>query len=875
MLDAANCGGCGLSCPAGATCAVGACRATDGSVVAAINTIPPDSCAVGEQLCGTSCVNLLSDDANCGNCALPCTAGNVCDQGVCRPIGDGCPAGRTLCGDTCVDLATSADHCGTCDTSCGAGSCVQGACSCSPLETLCGGACVNTAIDAENCGMCSVACATGQSCSQGACACPTGQLLCDGACADLQADPNHCGSCEIACAAGQSCSQGACLCPAGLDLCAAGCVDLLTTSTDCGSCGTACSGGMECAGGTCACPSEQTDCGGTCFDLTGDAEHCGTCDTVCSGGQVCTGSACACPDTQTLCDDTCVDTMSDDANCGGCGTECVGGQVCTDSSCECPDTQTLCDDTCVDTMSDDANCGGCGTECMGGQTCQTGSCECPEGQSFCDGECIDTATDDLNCGGCGVACGLGELCNDSTCQGGGLGDDGCQGIAENITLDKLSFYQTVEIPVMEGGTEVADRNADVVVNRDAFVRVFVQVGSGWTPRQLSARLFLDDGEQRVTVYPDAPQDISGSSQEDDLASTFDLQVSGDMIRESTRYAIELVECGAAPGDAVASPRFPEQDGLDLGAVVTGGLRINIIPLRANGMLPDTSDAALDAFREGFLATYPIDSIEFSVSDPYDISDATAWEYNLEDLRYLRSDDNPPPEVYYYGMLRPTERIRDFCGGGCTAGIGYVPNGPASIAASGRVAMGLNYDDEESIRTMLHEVGHNHGRNHAPCVPPGASIAGVDPNYPYDNAAIGVYGWDRRSDRLLTPDHPDIMAYCDDPWFSDYTYAGILSTVRSVNQTQQSVIVDPARVGEFWVLLVKSGNMTWVKPRPGLVTADGKALPAHVLDALGKVVEDIDVYRNDMSEADAYSLDVPAPQPGWHALELPGVGRIAF
>jgi hypothetical protein len=190
-------------------------------------------------------------------------------------------------------------------------------------------------------------------------------------------------------------------------------------------------------------------------------------------------------------------------------------------------------------------------------------------------------------------------------------------------------------------------------------------------------------------------------------------------------------------------------------------------------------------------------------------------------------------------------------------------------------MGLAYNDEESLRTMLHEIGHNHGRNHAPCVPPGASIAGVDPEFPYDNAAIGVWGYDIRSDSLIEPDRPDIMAYCNEPWFSDYTYEGLLSTVRDVNQTQQSLIVDAARTGEFWVLLVDSGTMRWLRPRPGTVTADGLAMPAQVLDATGAVLANIQVYRNDMADVAAYSVDVPAPEPGWHALELPGIGRVAF
>ena len=56
-------------------------------------------------------------------------------------------------------------------------------------------------------------------------------------------------------------------------------------------------------------------------------------------------------------------------------------------------------------------------------------------------------------------------------------------------------------------------------------------------------------------------------------------------------------------------------------------------------------------------------------------------------------------------------------------------------------MGLAFADVASAFIMLHEVGHNHGRQHAPCVPPGAQIAGVDPDYPQADGRIGTIGYE--------------------------------------------------------------------------------------------------------------------------------------
>jgi hypothetical protein len=873
QIDLANCGGCNLVCPAAATCSTGACHDANGAIVPAI-VAAPTSCPTGQLLCDAMCIDPASTDEHCGACGVVCGAGQVCDLGACREIGLGCPAGRTLCGDECVDLTSDAAHCGSCDGSCGSGTCVAGACSCRLPEALCKLGCTNVQIDAENCGTCGNTCGEGQACTAGSCQCAAGNMLCATGCADLTSDAANCGTCGNACSGGEVCANSACACPTGLDSCDGECVDLGTTLEHCGTCGTLCENGNVCLDGLCACAEGTTACGDACSDLETDAANCGACGTACSSDQVCTAGECVCPEGTTSCDGTCVDTTSSAEHCGECGAACFEGQVCNASACECAEGFSACAETCVDFLADDANCGECGNACVGGETCQEGSCACPEGQSLCSDLCIDTQTDAMNCGGCDIVCGLGELCNDAMCQGGGLGDDGCQGVAENLILSKLSFYQTVEIPIMVQGDE-AERNVEVLAGRDTLVRAFVETGNDWSPRDLSARLYLDDGEERFTVYTSEPQNISGSSEDEERDSTFEFRLTGDQLRTSTRYAVEIVECGEAPGQTALSARYPAQDGIELGAMPTGGLRIHLVPLQANGRAPNTSDQILEDFRAGFLATYPIDSVEFTISEVYEVYSAEDWTYNLEALRSLRSYENPDAGVYYYGLIRPTETIREFCGYGCTAGIGYVPTGGGPYAATGRVSMGLAYDDEESIRTMLHEVGHNHGRNHAPCVPPGSYIAGVDPYFPHDNAALGVFGYDIRNDRLFTPDHPDIMAYCEDPWLSDYTYVGLLDTIRDVNEIQARLIPDPSRRGDFQALLVDDARgPRWMPARYG-VYADGAPVTAEVLDATGAVLDSIQVYKNVMADVSAYSLDVPVPESGWASIRVDGLGVVAF
>lgn len=70
----------------------------------------PTSCPPGETLCGTICVNLLTDPWSCGACDAYCAYyGNQCRNGTC-----GCEDGLEFCGDVCPKLQTDGYHCGKC-----------------------------------------------------------------------------------------------------------------------------------------------------------------------------------------------------------------------------------------------------------------------------------------------------------------------------------------------------------------------------------------------------------------------------------------------------------------------------------------------------------------------------------------------------------------------------------------------------------------------------------------------------------------------------------------------------------------------------------------------------------------------------------------
>ncbi|HEY8431140.1 MAG TPA: MXAN_6577-like cysteine-rich protein, partial [Sandaracinaceae bacterium] len=228
--------------------------------------------------------------------------GQVCNAGTCEV---GCPTGETACSGTCVNLQTDEANCGECGMACGAGQvCVAGTCEspCPPGQTECDGECVDTNASDAHCGGCGIACEADRSCVAGTCQCDAGLTECDGACVDTNSSMAHCGECNMPCAAPMVCSLGTCdtSCAEGLTDCDGSCVNTDTSNAHCGGCDMPCATGQVCIGGSCQCTGGLTDCGGTCTDTDTDELHCGDCDTACAPGQSCNAGRCEDPPPRTF-----------------------------------------------------------------------------------------------------------------------------------------------------------------------------------------------------------------------------------------------------------------------------------------------------------------------------------------------------------------------------------------------------------------------------------------------------------------------------------------------------------------------------------------------------------------------------------------------
>ena len=143
-----------------------------------------------------------------------------------------------------------------------------------------------------------------------------------------------------------------------------------------------------------------------------------------------------------------------------------------------------------------------------------------------------------------------------------------------------------------------------------------------------------------------------------------------------------------------------------------------------------------------------------------------------------------------------------------AGIGYI---------GAQTALGWDYLPSGS-EVMAHELGHNWGRQHAPC----GGVASPDPAFPYSGGSIGVFGFNVRVGQLLSNTTADLMGDCSPTWISDYTYQSVMN-FRGTSVASSIVMADNPQPGLLvWGRVDAAGN---IELEPAVRLTGRASLPA--------------------------------------------------
>lgn len=438
---------------------------------------------------------------------------------------------------------------------------------------------------------------------------------------------------------------------------------------------------------------------------------------------------------------------------------------------------------------------------------------------------------------------------------------------KGVTLREVSLYQGVKRPLMVNGAP-ADPNGlvPVIAKKDAFVRLFVDLGGDYDGGDVTARLYVKgpSGEKKF----ETTQKLTASSNDQDLSTTLNISVTDGAIEPEFEYRVEIGRSGREQSGS--SFKYPASGAEKVGATSVGQtLRIKLVPVKYNadnsGRLPDTSEEQLTLYRNYFHAMYPVPEIDLTVRDPLPWNQSIdafggGWGEILDRVGMLRQSDNPPFDVYYFGIFNPENSFGQFCGQGCVLGLAFGATSPMNTY--NRVAVGIGYTGTDSVETALHEIGHTHGREHAPC----GGAGGPDPNFPHPGGKDGVWGYDLHRQQLFSPDTPDIMGYCLPVWISDYTYDALHKWIKTVNDnTMMRVAEGPSVVYDR--ALVRADGTLALLPSLALTSPPIAQKRAVTLEVGGLAVRMVDAHYMPFDHLDGGVLFWPSVAEPWDSVSV--------
>ena len=293
----------------------------------------------------------------------------------------------------------------------------------------------------------------------------------------------------------------------------------------------------------------------------------------------------------------------------------------------------------------------------------------------------------------------------------------------------------------------AEKPIPVVADRRGLLRLFVTLTGdhSYSPPDLRVEL-LGRGPSLDTVLTQAHPEVLGRLDESRLAYSYNLEIPAEYVMPglAARVHYESEQRGVGGSDLFQFDVRETRTFRQRLVPVVSTRRPHLDPTEwVRAQSPESPAMEMHGVLLPF-ADREITHRAAFYTDNDLVGDVVAWYRVLGEINLLQTQEGTG--AYYYGVVALPP--------------GY--HGPVGIAFSpGRAAVGYN-----DPGTFTHEVGHNLNLGHAPC----GGAGGPDPRYPYRGGVIGRWGWDPNTGRLVAPNSPDVMGYCQgNDWISWYHF----------------------------------------------------------------------------------------------------------
>jgi hypothetical protein len=356
-------------------------------------------------------------------------------------------------------------------------------------------------------------------------------------------------------------------------------------------------------------------------------------------------------------------------------------------------------------------------------------------------------------------CGAGDTGGDpgATEAASETGESG-EWSPEGLRLGDVSFNSGVQTFVIKDGEWIdgkdLKRNSIILPDRKALVWVDYHLTEDWTPRDVDKRLLLvDESGVETTLSNSGPLTLNNS--------VLEWIIEPGVIKTGMEFAIELVEVQEEFGPGTTLARIPDAGTEQIGVQpLAPDIKVVLVPVHVQFLqcdaLPELTQAHADEVRGFLQAALPVGSVEVVLREsPLFLDRDPAVNWPDGELVVLREQAGDDPSVLYFAHI-PS----------CSM------NGQVSWDVSSRVAASIQPNGEpaweDGVPVELDVFGLVHGLLQVDCEM--AAQNPPDPDYPYDDGRIGVWGFNINTEEVYPPDSTySVLSPCHPAWFSDYEW----------------------------------------------------------------------------------------------------------